>query len=77
MATLIELPVELLLAIANHLNKHQPILASLARVAQKFYPVAQEVLYESPTLPDPESNQSHVALLVRTLLNKPSLTLNI
>ena len=66
-----DLPVELVLNVAFRLSKHQPSLASLARVAQKYRPIAEEVLYETPILPDVESSVSSARLFLRTLLAKP------
>jgi hypothetical protein len=71
MACLDDLPVELVLNVAFRLSKHQPSLASLARVAQKYRPIAEKALYEAPILPDVESSVSSARQFLQTLLAKP------
>jgi hypothetical protein len=71
MGCLNDLPVELLLNVACRLSEYQASLASLARVARKYRPVAEEFLYEAPVLPDVESGISSARLFLQTILTRP------
>jgi hypothetical protein len=73
MATIDNLPAELILNVFQRLTKHQASLASLARVARKYRPIAEEVLYKSPIVPDAESVVSSVQLFLQTLIARLDL----
>jgi hypothetical protein len=63
--------LESLFDVAYRLAGHQSSLASLARVAQKYRPIAEEVLYDAPNQPDVFSNVSSARLFLQALLVKP------
>ncbi|KAF2635691.1 hypothetical protein P280DRAFT_473620 [Massarina eburnea CBS 473.64] len=65
------LPDELLLDAAAYLDNSD--LQHFALTCRKLRPIAQEVLYRSPTLPDPMTEKSHVWCFLRTILLRPDL----
>jgi hypothetical protein len=66
MASLDRLPTELQIACVRLLD--QPTLSSITRVSRKFHKIAEEILYETPSV-----NGKGVGLLCTSLVERPEL----
>ncbi|KAI4624493.1 hypothetical protein J4E83_004168 [Alternaria metachromatica] len=76
MAKLDDLPDELILNVLHRINSDkadQTTLAGFARVAKKYRPVAEEVLYHAPILPIGFYHHGAVMQFLRALIKDPKL----
>ena len=79
MSGLLDLPNELLLAVANNLRRGYRDLKSLTLSCSKFCPISQEVLHVEVTIRRATSlrGPSNVTYLARTLIQRPDLALKV